>query len=439
MDKEHTLSLLENLQALVNAINASNSTNAKIEVLKQFKNNELVCKALQYTYSPYKQFNLTSASCKKYVGQFEVEYIEDLFLLLDKLSNREITGNAAIAAVQRFYMLFPDYTDLILNIIDKDLKIRMNAKNINKAVPNLIPEFNVALCNVYADYKDKVDFERDNWLAARKLDGCRCIAVVDENGKCTCWSRQGKRLETLGKIEEEVSSLGFKNVVFDGECCIVDENGDEHFDWIMKEIKKKGHTIERPMYQVFDFLTKEEFESGKGKVNLCIRQEYLQKIFAKHYPYLNYMRMVEQTPVQSLEHFNQLFNEAKEKDWEGLVIRKNVPYEGKRSNNMLKVKAFSDAEYVVESVEFGPFRLIKEGKEVEEEVLTNFTITHKGNKVSVGSGLSLDERRYYHNHPEEIIGKTVTIQYFEETKNRDGQYSLRFPTLKTIYKDGRDL
>jgi DNA ligase-1 len=106
---------------------------------------------------------------------------------------------------------------------------------------------------------------------------------------------------------------------------------------------------------------------------------------------------------------------------------------------MLKRKAFKDAEYIVTSVETGPFRCIVNGKEVEENVVTNFHIIHRGNDVSVGSGLSLEQRRYFKEHPEELVGKTVTIQYFEETENTKGEFSLRFPTLKYIYENGRDV
>ena len=37
-----------------------------------------------------------------------------------------------------------------------------------------------------------------------------------------------------------------------------------------------------------------------------------------------------------------------------------------------------------------------------------------------------------------IVGKTITVQYFEETKNQEGGVSLRFPTVKHIYETKRD-
>ena len=38
-----------------------------------------------------------------------------------------------------------------------------------------------------------------------------------------------------------------------------------------------------------------------------------------------------------------------------------------------------------------------------------------------------------------IVGKTITVQYFEETKNQEGGISLRFPTVKIVHGEKRDM
>ena len=90
-------------------------------------------------------------------------------------------------------------------------------------------------------------------------------------------------------------------------------------------------------------------------------------------------------------------------------------------------------------VEFDDHRVIREGKEVVMPMLANVIIEHKGYKVSVGSGWSQDQRIRYQAKPEELIGKTITVQYFEETKNQQGDLSLRFPTVKHVYVNGRNV
>jgi DNA ligase-1 len=121
------------------------------------------------------------------------------------------------------------------------------------------------------------------------------------------------------------------------------------------------------------------------------------------------------------------------------MLRKNVGYEGKRSQNLLKVKKFYDAEYVVESIDFEDHRIIKNGKEVVVRMMGQAYITHKGYKVAVGSGWNHHQREKYEANPNAIIGKTITVQYFEESKNQQGELSLRFPTVKHVFENGRNV
>jgi DNA ligase-1 len=104
---------------------------------------------------------------------------------------------------------------------------------------------------------------------------------------------------------------------------------------------------------------------------------------------------------------------------------------------MVKCKSFKDAEYTVIDLEIGPFRMIENGLEVTKEVLSNVVVEHKGNKVSVGSGFSIEEREYFKANPNEILNKIITVKYFEETQNQSGNWSLRFPTVKVIHGNKR--
>jgi ATP-dependent DNA ligase len=63
-------------------------------------------------------------------------------------------------------------------------------------------------------------------------------------------------------VIEELVTIMKKNTVLDGEICILDENGNESFQNIMKEIRRKDHTINNPIFFIFDKLTTEEFDSG---------------------------------------------------------------------------------------------------------------------------------------------------------------------------------
>lgn len=156
-------------------------------------------KALRMTYSPYVKYGVTCENIRKFMGQpRELQFDEDdMFDLLDDLSNNPSSSHATIRRIVNFLNTLENdvYVETFLNIIDKNLKIRMDSKSINKVFPGLIPEFEVSLCKVYEDYKSKVNFEGDKWYASRKIDGCRCIVII-RNNHIASWSRQGKRCES---------------------------------------------------------------------------------------------------------------------------------------------------------------------------------------------------------------------------------------------------
>ena len=147
------------------------------------------------------------------------------------------------------------------------------------------------------------------------------------------------------------------------------------------------------------------------------------------------VRYLEQFQITDNDHFNYWSEMPRQEGWEGIMLRKDVGYEGKRSKNLLKVKTFHDAEYTVIDADYSPMVVVRDGKEWKETMLAQVWIKHKGYKVKVGSGFSQEQRLKYMN--ESIIGKLITVQYFEETKNDKGGISLRFPTVKHIYEQER--
>jgi len=428
--------MLNRLQQFVDQSNATNSNSDKLQVIRDFSNDAEVMQALRYTYTPFKQYYVTSKNCKKRSDLVKYGY-KDLFTLLDALADREITGHLAISYVNGFISANPDYEELIFNIIDRNLKTRSTTSMINKIVPGLVPTFDVALADTYKDStKKKVDFNKDSWYVSRKLDGVRCIAYVDESGEPKFFSRSGKEFDTLGKIAEQIKKAGLRKIVLDGEICMVDDNGDEDFQGIIKEIKRKDHTIQTPKFLVFDILHQDEFDNKISDRIFSERQDELETFFDT-YDFDGFIEQVYQFYVDSEEDLQDHMDTAVQFNWEGLMLRKDAPYQGKRSSDIMKVKKFHDAEYVVIDTENAINRVIVNGREVEEEMLRNVIVEHKGNRVQVGSGFSQDQKRYYYQNPEEILGRTITVQYFEETTDQNGNHSLRFPVIKAIYENGR--
>lgn len=431
---------LEEVYNFIEEMNCSTSSNQKIETIIKYDLNKNIRKVLYYTYNNFIQFNIKPKVLEKRKDLCNPDTkFDSLFDLLDSLNQRLVTGHKAIKETNGFIQNNPELKDLLYLILDRNLKVRVSTKLINKAIPGLIPTFNVALANKFDDKtKKKIDLEKDVWYVSRKLDGVRCIIVVDEKGKAKSFSRAGKQFHTLSLVEKEIENLGIKNLVFDGEMCIVNENGDEDFQNIMKEIGRKDHIIENGLFQIFDLISIEEFNDKKGK-NLILseRIKVLDLMVSKHQN--KYLKVLKQKAIKSFKELEDKTQKASEMGWEGLMLRKDDIYKGKRSNDILKVKTFHDDEYKVKDVMFGLLRYVKEGLEVEEEMLSGVLIEHKGNIVRVGSGFSIEQRQHYFSNPNDIIGKEITVQYFEESQNQNGEYSLRFPVVKVIHANKREV
>ena len=435
MSLENNLNIL---QDFVDELQATSSSNNKKEIIKKYSDNYFITKVLRYTFDSFKKYNVTSPALKKRKDLCENPGYYDLFYLLDALDKRTITGHTALSAVNGFIdPLVDTHKELIYNIIDGSIKGRISTTLVNKVIPDLIPTFDVALADKY-DPK-RVDFENEIWFASRKLDGVRCIIIVDGEGKATSWSRQGKQFNTLGKVEKEIEKIHDRNVVFDGELCLMNEDGSDDFQGVMKQIRKKDHTIENPKFKIFDMVSTEEFNKKESYTKLLLRLDMLKSSIEDRDISSQIIEILQQEEVTSEEVFNKWSKLASDNNWEGFMLRKNAPYKGKRSKDLLKVKTMQDAEYEVIDVAFAPFQHIKDGKEVESVVLSAVSVKHKENIVNVGSGFSFDQREYYKENPNEIIGKTITVQYFEESQNQNGEFSLRFPVVKCIYENGRDV
>ena len=422
------------LQNFIDKMRATSSSTDKVQIIKDA--DPFIQKVLEYTYNPFKQYYVTSKTCIKNSQLINEDIAHlglELFNVLDQLNTRNVTGHDAITLVNSFVASCQSNGELIYKIIDKNLDIRAGDKVINKAVPNLIPTFSVALAK---EYDGKCDWN-DNWHASRKLDGVRCLAIVDENGDCKLYSRMGKQLTTLDKVKEAIEATNVTNQVFDGEICLMDENGNEDFQGVMKELRRKDHQIENPIFMVFDMIHKPEFDNQKGTEILSERLRKLRAWQGGRRTNARILRYTEQFVVTGDGHFNTWSELAAKNGWEGFMVRKDVGYEGKRSKNLLKIKKFFDAEYEVIDFDIDDHEIVINNRSETVPMLSQVWIEHKGHKVKVGSGWTHEQRLKYIDGS--IVGKTITVQYFEETKNDKGGISLRFPTVKIVHGEKREL
>jgi DNA ligase-1 len=274
-------------------------------------------------------------------------------------------------------------------------------------------------------------------MISRKLDGIRCIAIFDSDGRdVRFYSREWNEFFTLNKLKKELLLLASKypeiiNFVLDGEICIINENGTENFQQIQWDIKRKDFTIENPLFLIFDMITLKWFLSKYEELSYKDRYDRLLNKFPLNW---EHFKVLEHNHILNKFDFEKFLELSRENKWEWLILRlSSAFYEWKRTKKMIKVKDFIDDEYEVMNVTFWKMPMLnEEGIMIERDVLANVLIYHKWYPVDVWSWFNNDEKLYYYNNPNEIIWKTINVRYFEETIDKKWDLSLRFPTFHWI-------
>lgn len=366
--------------------------------------------------------------------------------MLEVLNSRETTGNNAIALVEETIARFIEEDQPVLHsIMERNLKIGIAGESFNKSAANEINKFEVALA-YNLDKVKNVNPIDGTYFASRKLDGVRCIAIVDTEAQTVdFYSRQGKKFTSLSNHVQPMLTLCDEytgKVVFDGELCAVDENGNEDFAGAVKQVSKKDVTAENIKYCIFDVLSYDSFIEGEDTdIDFTFSERYkiyTEMFYSHSHLVSDKITILKQERITSQEQFDLWTNLVSKHGWEGFMLRKDAPYKAGRTKDLIKVKKFMDAEYVVEGIKNGTACYNEDGMK-EYDIAAALIIKHKGNMVQVGSGLSKEQRIAWFKDPSQIIGKTITVQYFEETQDsKTKQYSLRFPVLKYVYENGRD-
>ena len=412
---------------IINQLRNESSTNGKIKILKDNKDNELLKKVLEYTYNPFKKYGVTE---KVLIPTNEEFNNIELFQLLDLLSNSNIndslrkTVNSFLGSIQ-----FKEERDLYVCMLLKDLRCNISTKLINKAIPKLIPEFNIQQAYPIDKYYPK----KNEWhVLEEKLNGING-SVLNDN----MISRQGKIINGLQHIIEQLNKTSFNGYYFNGE--LVRKNIDnisngENFRETTSIVNSDDTDKSCIDFVVFDLLPVEEFNEGKSKLKYKDRLQQLKQLDkeAKELGLNNLSIPKIYYEGEDISNIDYYLEQATKEDKEGLMYIKNNQWKNKRHSGILKVKKFLNADCKIIGYEEGTGRL--EGK------LGAFVIDYKGNKVNVGSGYTDDERIEFWQHKEDYIGRILQVKFKEESVNsKTKQVSLQFPTFECIREVGKEV
>lgn len=422
---------MEEVIKLFKQIKETNSLNKKKAIIIANKNNVVFRKCLRFLLDGNIVTGISTKKINKNTSQvsiFSSSYLsmsstfEDV---IDYLEKNNTGRDSDIDEIQVFLAGHEEDRNFYEQMITKKFRLGIDSKIVNKCIPRLIPTFDVMLGTPI----EKVKLKGDEWISiSRKLNGTRCCFVGDK-----IMTRQGKEYTGLEHIVKDLQKLVGKNMFVDGELLYRNEEGLSDSEAFQKGtgIAMSKNTDKTSLkFVVFDMFPLEEFMDGKSALPYSYRKHYYLDELKREIVRLGTIN-VEIVPIcyEGTDHTEiwKWLDYAEKNDWEGLMINLDTPYECKRTKNLIKVKHFQNCDIKCIDVEEGSGR--NEGK------LGALVCDYKGFHVNIGSGFSDDNRKYFWQHPEDVVGKIISVKYKEETKNKDGGISIQFPVFESVRFD----
>ena len=411
---------------LFKQIQETSSTNDKKAIISANNDNELFKECLVFLLDGNVITGLSAKKIKKKV--IKSEYILPTFEDVMKYLAQNNTGtDNDISMIQAFLDGHEEDREFYEQMITKSFRLGADSKVINSVIPGLIPTFEIQL----GTSVEKCKLVDGTYISiSHKMNGTRCVYI---NGQMK--SRQNKLYNGLDHIITDIKKLGLEDFFIDGELVYKNEEGLSDSDAFQKGCSiamSKDNDKSQLKLVVFDIFPKEEFLNlHTSKKTYKERRKDLDKleesIIASSTTNLSVVeRLYEGTDHSQIWKWLDYADE--DMGWEGIMINLDAPYECKRTKNLIKVKRFFEKDLRCTKV-----NIATTGK--YKGIMGSITCNYFDNTVDVGSGFNDSQREYFAKHPEEIVGKIVSVKYKEETQNKDGGKSLQFPVYMGILID----
>ena len=437
------------IKQIFDEIANESGTNEKMNILSKYKDNELLKRVL---------YMANSKRVKFYIKQIP-EHIKDRYPFpqdlswaldsLEELTERRLTGHAAIDHLHTLLeTVNSDDSYILERIIEKDCKIGMGTRNINKVFPGLIEKTGYMGCKPYSrDLIEKL-LSQGNCYSQEKMDG-RYVNIIIQGGEVTCESRQGEPtiLDNpyfMGELSElpdcvingELTMDGVERYESNGIISSLitiatkkSEGKDPSKDIAKLEKKHMSyHTaLDSIRVTAWDMLTIEEYFTRKCNRPYNERFAELKTLFVD----TRMLSVVETRLVETIDEVMAHFVEVLKRNGEGTVVKStDGVWADKKPNYQIKVKKEIDLDLKIVGFNYGT-----KGTKNENLISSLQVESADGLLKTDPTGLTEAEMEFVTANQESLLGKILEVKCSGVSKDSDGNYSVLHPVYKHIRDD----
>ena len=436
-------SQIANFVQVIKACQSANGSGKKAVIQTALSTADENARALiWHALNPYLTYGVRK--WEKPIGYSAPGYagVGSFFELLQALSSRNLTGNAAQEAVTKTLALYTkEEAEFLELVIEKELKAGFSEDTYNKVCAGkddlygTIPTFEVMLadkCEEPEEFLQRLNFP---CLAEHKLDGQRTIAIVTKTS-VDYRARSGKPSDHLnGLFDLDLfkirDALGY-DFVLDGEAFASDFTETIN-------AKKEGNDAAKANLRLraFFLMPLTDWMAQKTRITMEHNRFFLQEV-------LRTVEAVKVLPVEGREvkdyadmvaYCNEVIDVHKQ---EGLIVKRwDATYQWDRTIDWCKVKRMWDVDVRV----VGWYNGRKKSR--LENTCGGITVEGRDEhgrpfRTNVGSGFSDEQRNHIRDNWHLYEGSTAVITY-QEMSLAKGEtiYSLRFPVVKQLLRDDK--
>lgn len=399
---------------ILNELKNTTSTKEKFNILSKNKENESLKKILKYAYD---SVSYTYGVTYNHIMSFESKDFsqKNMFELLEMLSKRELTGHNALRECKNLINTLSEENKIIFKgIIDRDFKIGVSTKTLNKVWKGLIPTPNYCRCSTFKK-GSKISYPA---FVQLKCDGTYREAHI-ENGICSFRTRSGEEY-SIPTLEKEMSKL--PDGYYTGEFTIGRADEPDVDRQVGNGlINSKNPPFEKIHFTIWDYLRPLEYTLNERRT-YKERFEELTNILSL--AQIENVSIVQSVVVNSEEEMIKQVSLWMSKGLEGGVLKDfNMSFKNGTSNQQFKIKLKIDVEMRVKGFQKGT-----EGTKYEGQNKVIIFENDEGTIKGQCSGMTDSQVEECTKHPEKYIGQIVSVQFNDLIKAQGSEvYALSHP------------
>jgi len=440
------------IKSILGEVSASAGSNAKMETLRKYVDNDTLRHVLYNAKSKRIKFYLKQIP--EYTSNGENMPLEWALEKLMDISSREVTGHDAVKYLEDILSsVGADDAYVIERIIDKDLKFGLGTTYINKVFKDLIEDTPYMGAKSFDEKLARKIFEKGGIAVSQvKMDGRYCNAII-RSGEVELESRQGettfvgdaKFIRELSVMQDcvlngELTIDGLDRYTANGiVASIVDIEG-KRAERSEKENEKKianfeekhgsyEESLSKIRYTVWDMITVDEYFEKVSTREYAERAAILSSTLGKFS--MTRVVIVEGAVVKSYDEAMTHFQQILARGEEGTILKAlNGTWKDGKPNWQVKMKLEMHIDLRIIGFQFG------EKGSKNEHVYSTINLESSCGKLKTNpAGMTEAMMADITERHEELMGTIVEIRCCGLSQNSSGEWSTLHPSVVELRDD----